>query len=310
MGDLVNQLSWSWTRHKRFEECRRAYYLAHYGSWGGWDHDAESEVRLAYLLKQITGLDAWGGSVVHDVIETALHDLRWGRLVTVEELVKRARERMVRGWRESKNKDWEFDPKRRTNLFEHYYEDGTVDRRSVAMRDKIGRCLENFRRGRTYEELQRVKRNDWLALEELEQFPVGDTPVWVKIDCAYRSPEDGRPVIVDWKTGRRRDEHRRQLECYALHFVRKMPDIEAEDLTLRAVYLSEGEEVDLVVSRDDLEDLERLVEGSLDEMRAALADVEGNVARIDDFPMTEDSRSCDRCGFRELCGFGPVGAST
>lgn len=306
MGDLVNQFSWSFTRHKRFHECRRAYWYAHYGSWGGWDREAPDAARLAYLLKQMTGLDMWGGSIVHDVVETALQDLRWGRLVTVEELKRRARERMVRQWRESKSKEWEFDPKRRFNLFEHYYADPTVDARSVTVRERVDRCLENFRRSKTYAELQGVKRNGWVAVEVLEKFPVGGDPVWVKVDCAFRSPDHGGLVIVDWKTGKRRDEHRQQLECYALQAVHKLRDIEAEDVTLRAVYLDEGGEVDLLVTRDDLAALEAFIASSMAEMKAALSDVPANVARQEDFPMTTDLRTCGRCGFRELCGFGPV----
>ncbi len=306
MGDLRNEFSWSWSRHTRFGDCRRAYYWNHSGSWGGWYREAEGEARLAYLLKQITGLAAWGGSVVHDVVETALHDLKWGRLVTVEALQKRARELMVRQWRESRSKEWEFDPKHRSNLFEHYYGDTSVDRRSVQMRDKIHRCLENFRRSGTYEELQAVPKRNWVAVEELERFPVDGVPVWVKIDCAYRREGSGQLVIVDWKTGKRSDMHRRQLECYALHAVRTMEGVNAEDIVLRPVYLDDGTETDLVVSQDDLEGLEALIRESMDAMRAPLVDLDGNVARLEDFPMVDDSSSCRWCNFRELCGFGPL----
>ena len=245
--------------------------------------------------------------MVHDVIETVLHDLKWGRLVTVDELHKRARERMVRQWRESKSKEWEFDPKHRSNLFEHYYGDGSIDRRSVEVRDKINRCLENFRRSATYAQLQKIGKTDWVAVEELERFPVDGSPVWVKIDCSFRDPDTGRLILVDWKTGKKRPEHRQQLECYALHAVRTMEGIEAEDIVLRPIYLDTGDEMDLVVSQDDLDALEAKIVGSMGDMRSALSDVEGNVAEIDNFPMVKDQRPCRWCNFRELCGFGQVG---
>lgn len=308
MGDLKNEFSWSWSRHTRFDECKRSYFWNHYGSWGGWDRESEREVRLAYLLKQITGLAAWGGSIVHDVVETALHDLKWGRLVTVDELHTRARERMVRQWRESKAKEWEFDPKHRANLFEHYYSDGSVDRRSVQMRDKVNRCLENFRRGATYAQLQKIGKKDWVAVEELERFPVDDAPVWVKIDCAFKDPETGRLVIVDWKTGKKQPSHRRQLECYALHAVRTMEGVEPEEIILRPIYLDTGEEEDLIVSQDDLDSLEAMIKSSMDDMRSMLVDVASNEARFEDFPMVTDEKPCRWCNFRELCGFGPIDA--
>ena len=37
------------------------------------------------------------------------------------------------------------------------------------------------------------------------------------------------------------------------------------------------------------------------EMRALLVDPEGNLARIDDFPMIDRPRVCRRCNFRRLC---------
>ena len=304
MGDLKNVLSWSHSRTKRFEECLRAYFWTYYGSWGGWDRDAEAEVRTAYMLKQMATLDMWGGDVVHSIIELALRDLQWGRTVRVEDIQRRARERMIRSWRESLKRDWEFDPKHRTNLFEHYYQDATANERSVRIRDRVNRCLENFRRSDTYADLEGAKRGDWLALEDLQSIEVAGVPVWVKLDCAYRRGDE--VVVVDWKTGAAREEHRRQLEVYALYAVRTFEGIGPEDIVLRAAYLDEGREVDHVVSQDDLDELEERVRAAVDEMRAVLTDPDDNVASLDAFPQTEDRKRCRRCVFRDLCGLGAL----
>ena len=39
MGDIRNAFSWSFTRHRTFQDCRRAYYLNYYGYWNGWSND-------------------------------------------------------------------------------------------------------------------------------------------------------------------------------------------------------------------------------------------------------------------------------
>ena len=304
MGDLRNVLSWSHSRERRFEECLRAYYWTYYGSWGGWDHDAEPTARTAYMLKQMSSLEMWGGEVVHATIEAALRDLQWGRTVRVEDLERRARERLVRSWRESLKREWEFDPKHRTNLFEHYYEDPGVNERSVRVRDRVNRCLQNFRRTRSYEDLQQAKRRDWLALEDLQSIEVGGVPVWIKLDCAYRRGR--RLVIVDWKTGAAREEHRGQLEVYALYAIRAFRGAGPEDIVLRAAYLDEGKEADHAVSAPDLEALEGRIAASVDRMRGLLRDPDANQADQADFPMTDDRDRCRRCVFRELCGMGAV----
>ena len=38
---LTNDFSWSKSRHEKFQECLRAYYLHYYGSWGGWEEGRE-----------------------------------------------------------------------------------------------------------------------------------------------------------------------------------------------------------------------------------------------------------------------------
>ncbi|HEY6105359.1 MAG TPA: PD-(D/E)XK nuclease family protein, partial [Anaeromyxobacteraceae bacterium] len=37
MPELANEFSWSKSRHDKFQDCRRAYFYAYYGSWGGWE---------------------------------------------------------------------------------------------------------------------------------------------------------------------------------------------------------------------------------------------------------------------------------
>ena len=304
MADFTNDFSWSVSRQGKFDECRRAYYWHYYGSWGGWDRDAGAEVRRAWMLKRMSNLDMWGGSVVHEVVERALHDLRWGRTNTIEELHRRGREQMVRSWRQSLGREWEFDPKHRLNLFEHYYTDKTVDRRSVTIRDRVNTCLENFRRSPSYEALQSLQKADWLAVEELDRLELDGFPVWVKIDCAFRRGEE--VVIIDWKTGKPREGDREQLTAYALYATTAWENVGPEDILLRAAYLQTGEEVDYTVSQDDLEDLKERIRGNAAEMRALLADADANTAELDAFPMVEDQRRCKRCSFRELCGFGSL----
>src|SRR5947207_1543270 len=87
MADLSNEFSWSRSRDATFQDCRRKYYLHYYGAWGGWAADAAADVRLLYVLKQLASRQMWGGRVVHDAIEMALHVYQQGRDVPVEPFV-------------------------------------------------------------------------------------------------------------------------------------------------------------------------------------------------------------------------------
>ena len=78
MADLVNELVWSHSRSKAFAGCKRAYWFNYYGSWGGWDAAAPTDVRDAYVQKKLTTRAMWTGTVVHQVAEDALRRVRDG----------------------------------------------------------------------------------------------------------------------------------------------------------------------------------------------------------------------------------------
>ena len=81
MEKLENILTWSVSRDRLFNDCRRAYYYHYYLAWGGWDFAAPELSRKAYLLKNIQGIDAWIGDSVHKVIKRVLESTASGKKV-------------------------------------------------------------------------------------------------------------------------------------------------------------------------------------------------------------------------------------
>ena len=39
--EFKNDFSWSFSRDSAFNTCKRKYYYSYYGSWGGWNKDAD-----------------------------------------------------------------------------------------------------------------------------------------------------------------------------------------------------------------------------------------------------------------------------
>src|SRR4051812_23928189 len=101
---FTNDFSWSRSRHEKFSECRRAYYLNYYRSWGGWDARAPEEIRQLYLLKKLNNRYTWAGGVVHDSIKRALLGYRAGREVEGEGIIPRAHQLMRGDYRHSASK--------------------------------------------------------------------------------------------------------------------------------------------------------------------------------------------------------------
>ncbi len=313
---LVNTFSWSVSRARLFRTCRRAYYYMYYGSWGGWDREAPLLVRQLYLLKQIQSLILWGGSLAHQVAADALKAHAAGSpMPDVAALQERAVQLLRKGWIESVRREWLADPKRRLNLFEHYYGDGrTVDRDLTdALKARVLDAVASFRQSDTLAEAMAQPVRNWLSIEALDQFTCGElppsqeggapvpVPVWCALDFAYMDG-DGKLHIVDWKTGsEHKEELRLQLACYALYAMGKWR-LPLESLVLQGVFLNDGGRASfyemgsetLVAAKDQMLNNARA-------MREALQNPEENVAAEADFPCNASGGACATCPFLKVC---------
>lgn len=314
MGKITNQFSWSFTRHKTFSECRRQYYHQYYGYWDGWSDNAPDQARLTYRLKNIVSLPMWVGDIVHRTIERIIADLRNRELNTLDHYQKMARGMMNREWAQSIEKKWQWKPKYNLNLFEHYYdqENGieiTPEQR-VAARDKVFRCIANFMSSAIFEELGGLRTDGWKSVEKLDQFVVGEMPVFVKIDCATTgngiaaSPDGPALTIFDWKTGQETEETMAQLGCYALYGY-QIWRVPVEKQRLISYYLDTNSAHEHVPTAEELIDTKDFIMNSMSGMTALLdSSAARNEASEEKFPKTDRQSSCRRCNFRELCFSG------
>jgi CRISPR/Cas system-associated exonuclease Cas4 (RecB family) len=119
--------------------------------------------------------------------------------------------------------------------------------------------------------------------------------------------EDGSCEIVDWKTGRRREEEgaREQLAGYAWFLQRRLGNTFVEGRwTARAVYLRDGEEEQYVITRLDLLRAEHRIRESVERMRGLLSDPSANEPLPREaFPLVHPAFRfrCNRCQYFRLC---------
>ena len=52
---LKNDFSWSLQRFTMFERCKREYFYHYYGSWEGWNENAEERQEVTQVLTDIKG---------------------------------------------------------------------------------------------------------------------------------------------------------------------------------------------------------------------------------------------------------------
>ena len=301
MSRLINKFQYSHSRFRTFSECERKYYLSAYEMWDGWDRNAPPEKKLAYRLTKVASLPAWAGTIVHETItRTLAGSVSLDYPADLKTIQEYALNSMRRGWRQALEKRYEIRPKGNANIFELYYGLETPIETTQILKDKVLICLENFV-GSHLSKLSGIPRQDRLETDQFTSFTINGLRVALAIDFAYR--KDGQVHILDWKTGRRRDEHVEQVRVYALYAQSKW-GVKAEDIFLHLCYLEEGSEQVVHVTESDLRATQATIKeraGLLESKLRGCFAASNSPLPMEDFAMTEDRWKCDRCKFYEAC---------
>jgi hypothetical protein len=307
MADLQNEFSWSKSRHDKFGECRRAYFYAYYGSWGGWEAPSGSEVRELYVLKKLSTRHQWAGSVVHDALKQVLTRAKaTGEVRPLEKVLEQTHAKARAQFTSSRSKSYWRESSRIVGLLEHEYAEPVKDEDWKRIYETvIDGGLRAFYASETFEEIRRTPRDRWLSVDELDQWFFEGTKVWLAVDFAYRAG-DGKVHLLDWKTGRERGADHVQVGTYAL-YARQKWDVLPDGVVGGLVYLVQedgkpAERIDVRADEATLEACRGEMRASIGAMKAVLTDRDRNQARLADFPQIEDRNHCKRCPFRRPCG--------
>lgn len=306
MAQLVNELTWSVSRHRLFEECRRAYYYNYYGAWNGWDSGAPPRTRQLYLLKNLKSLDMWGGSIVHEVIAEALQRFtRNAHPIAAGELQAQGRQKLRAGWVEAVNGDWRKNAKK-TNLYELYYGNGQKlpPEQTERLKARVYECLAHFAESAVLQEILSVPYLQWKPIDKLDSFIMDALKIWCAVDFACMDAA-GRLRIIDWKTGGEDAEALKlQLACYAFYAGERWA-VRPDAVRVSGIFLREKARCsDYALTPEVLVDARDRILTSAARMRELLVDVARNAAQEEDFPVCQQERSCRRCNFREICPQG------
>ncbi len=299
--ELRNEFSWSFSRDYLFRECKRAYFYHYYGSFGGWEPDAPPEVRLAYVLKNLTTIRALVGEVVHRALQSVLRSVQAGSELFPENATQMALALFKTAWRESRTRAWTRSPKRYKNIFEIYYNQVPTDEELRDIPDWVGQCIRNFLESELLERLRKSRDLRWLSLEELKQFECEGVRVFAMPDLVVE--RGGEIEIHDWKTGKERTDDTGQVGVYGLLAVETLRAVPGK-MRGSVLYLRDGTELSMVIGESELAAARDRIRQSSREMLRLLDDPAENLASIENFPETDDPGKCAYCNFKELCGRG------
>jgi len=285
--DFSPILGWSVSRYDTFATCKRKYFYQYYAKY-----DPDFTRERIDALKKLTSIPLETGNIAHDIISTVLQ-----RLLKSNSEINRQR------FQEFVDKKAELNCKNKTFFEVHYAEKEAVT--PVDMLPTINESLSAFLGSPRFEWVKEKaikSKNDWLIEPPgYGETRINDMKAYCKVDFLFVN--EGRIVILDWKTGKRMEEkHGKQLLGYsawaAYHLNADAAKIDPILAYLRPAY----EEVKLTPSTSDLENFAAQIRVETDEMYALCSDVEEN-APMDKatFEMTANLGLCKYCNYKELC---------
>lgn len=303
MGKIKQTYAWSNSRIKILRECAWRYHLYYNVSWEGWLANAPQEKRRAYMLKNLTNLPMFIGSVVHDIIEEVITIGReTGEWPTLQTSQEKAIQKLRKGWKQSVDKRWEASPKKNINLAEHFHQE-TIDlERLASYKQKVLKSLKAFYEMPLFKVLQNLEADDWLTIEDFQKFVLKTgEDVTVKIDVGFRYK--GKVYLLDWKTGRVSDSVIDQLTTYAIYALKQGWAKGPDDIVIIPVYLAayaeSGEQATphLNVTMDRMKRQAGIIRSEYPMLKEAFE----NKDNPDFFPKTDNEHACEKCFFRDMC---------
>ncbi len=297
-------MKWSISAHNMFHRCQRQYLFNNIMA-----SETSNEVlrREAHILKQLQGLSAWQGSLVHEGIRLFLMPpLRRNAKISTEEIIDSTMALARQQFTFSQGKGYrnaymtrEIAGTRYAALYEHEFNHEINE-------SHLQQVLENVRTSfvNLFEQeqlLEEIRNHRGLQCESFLRFYVKDITIWSKLDLVfYRT--DGHLVIIDWKIGDDvASDYSHQIMVYALAAKHRWPRTPVENFEIKEVNLLKNTITVYPLTTEKLLETEDFIYRSSTDIRDLTGDQSWDAQCLEDFEPARSGRTCQYCKFRKLC---------
>lgn len=279
-------LGWSVSRYGKFLLCKRQYYYDYYAKY-----DKVFPRQKIEELKRLTSIPLEIGNIVHHIIKGLLE-----RLLKSEKPIDKTRFLDF-----AKRKTEELCGSK--TFMEIYYNEIT-NINTDELFDRIQNSLNNFLNSNRYNWLTKEAisdKKDWLIEPPgYGETRINEMKVYCKVDFLF--PIDNDIYIIDWKTGKREEKHKKQLLGYvswsSYHFEKDPIGI----IPIIAYLQPSYEEIEMKFDESDIQDFAIQIKKEREEMYSFCSNVEENIPKDkEEFIKTTNTVVCDYCNYRELC---------
>lgn len=268
--------AWSYTRHRLWGDCKRAYYYNYIGA--ALEGPTEINPVKIKQLKALQGRFIIQGQIIHEIIEKFIRHFQ-SHLSFDEENATEEFVRQIESYRS----------RAKSNIIEYFngapINDNFFDRARENGLDQLSLFFGVI--------WPQVSSYYYLRHEKFDNFSVDGVKATVKIDYVCRN-ENGEVLIYDWKTGSDNEEYESdlQISAYALwaqHTYRLSPS----QIKCNLVYLTSGAIKTYQFAEQQLTELKTLISSEFKEMNLSY--------EMSNYLPAPDEKKCLGCHFATIC---------
>lgn len=269
--------SWSFSKHRTFERCKRQYYYSYIAPFL-LDPSPHFDINTIKRLKEFRSRIFLQGDIIHKILEEQIDLFRKTGAMDPKGAIEKFSQKVAQ------NKMMASEV-----LIEYRHGEPVGDLFFANMQRNGTACLQTF-----FDAIWPDYRGDeYLMHEKLETCTINGTAVTVKVDYVSRSKE-GTIVITDWKTGSDNEDFENEMQIasyviWAMQHFGKSPD----EIRSELVYLKTGETRPFVFFREHLLDIEEKIKADFALMNASY--------EYGDFPARPRQAECMSCPFGGVC---------
>lgn len=194
-----NEFSWSISRAREFDECKRRYWFNRYGYWNGWSSGGRAS-RL-YYMKKLQNRWGWRGNLVHSAVEYLLNEAQARKITDIDAELKIAWQetlyKLKDQFDESKTFRFREDPKHAFGLKEHEYHENISKDQWIKVRDEVKASIFGLKKLPIFNWLIENPDNI-MTIERMETVKIFGFTSYFIVDVLAKDGE--KRMIIDWKT--------------------------------------------------------------------------------------------------------------
>lgn len=313
LNKIIDQITntWSFSKHKRFLNCRRGFVFTDVIAQLGKRKEAGAFEKKVKQLNQMKSIDMLFGISLHNQVDGAIKNwFRYGIKPNAEIIYKNIKNELNQVFIDSKSQreKWKEGNGQGMMLQEIYYHNELPNERIEKVRDKMDTCPTAFCESSTLEEVMSGTSIKFDHAERNRTMIVENIRVKFVMDLVIDNRGKGKKVLVDWKTGVHSVDDFYQLCLYALYYVHVFK-VDVERLSIVNEYLYANKEKERTarypITMDDIARIKELMINSMESMADFL--MSERLERLEDvllLPETPNVKSCSWCNFREICHKG------